>query len=98
MNLTNLLCLGLGFFMTFFYICIYIIRLIMVSEICLSSSKLINSLIVPDRISARPSGQWRFRCLWSSWIHCACSLKVRTTGTDHVRHSDFLAIQTPAQV
>lgn len=82
--------------MTFFYICIYIIRLIMVSETHLLQK--ISPLIVPDWVPARSPGQWCFRCMRSSRIHCACSLKVRATGTDYVRHFDIRAVQIPVQL
>ena len=92
--------------MTFFYICIYIIRIMTVWEIlqyCLTVR--LNNVLSTDRFPRRSSSQRCICCLRSAWVHSTCSDQsrktrkgaVRPTASNPVRASQYLIPSTGSQ-
>jgi hypothetical protein len=69
---TQLTHSGLGSFMTFFYICIYILRIIMVRDSLSTLSVLCDNGGTGRRVE-EPGSHWRIHRMWTPRVHSPCN-------------------------
>ena len=75
---------GLGFFMTFFFICIYILRIVMVSFLLLTVIGQWSETRMTDWVLERKTGKRCFHRMWSSRLYRSRNHSPWTRGSRYV--------------